>query len=100
MGFYVRQRVICINDKFHNPQVWPTHAPARPVEGVVYTVREIVPELGQDLVRLCEIINPKADFAQGFIEMAFAAARFRPLIQTDISQFHAIRERFSKRENA
>jgi hypothetical protein len=68
-----------------------------PVEGEIYTIREIVPGIdGFDAVflRLEEIINPVIEHDDPRIdgEAQFNAARFRPLQsrQTDISSLTAL----------
>lgn len=55
-----------------------------------YIVREVLIWDGRPCIRLCEITNPKVLYEnEGESEQAFAAWRFRPVIErkTDISIF-------------
>lgn len=72
---------------------------AFPVRGNVYTVREIELEHDSSFIRLVEIVNPSLHYGDGFAEVAFDIASFRPVkkTKTDISIFQKIdREIFSK----
>lgn len=68
------------------------YAEVTPEYGVVYTVRTISEKDGMTFLRFYEIKNPLHVYADGEMEMNFAARWFRPLIDkpTDISIFKTI----------
>ena len=78
--FYVGQRVVCINGRFH-PLVWEW-ADHVPVEGDVYTVRSVrtgtcpVDESYGPAIWLEELLNPRTGF---WSEVCFSTWRFAPL---------------------
>ncbi|WMT88255.1 hypothetical protein NO932_06500 [Pelagibacterium sp. 26DY04] len=80
-------KCVCINGS------WPPNSwygwEFLPREGETYTIRETLEIDGQAGLRLVEIENPRADYAWGFIEPAFAAVRFRPLTaqSDDLAKF-------------
>jgi hypothetical protein len=63
-----------------------------PVEGQVYTVREVCDYLGDVCVRLHEIVNPEYDARGNNLaeEHAFLARRFRPAKQTSIESLESL----------
>jgi hypothetical protein len=63
-----------------------------PEVGCIYTIREIV-DRGNGLAFLLdEIRNDPREYTDGFLELAFLASRFRPVVdrKTDISFAHEI----------
>lgn len=86
-NFHVGQRVCCVNDKegaFNIPGVVYERGDPLLVEvGEIYTIRELgTNDLGQPELRLVGIVR----FGDAWLHQA----RFRPLIETDISIFQAI----------
>lgn len=73
-------KCVCVNGDW-GPNAWYGWE-FLPKVGHVYTVRETLQIDGQDGVRLVEITNPKTDYAFGFIEPAFATARFLPAVES------------------
>lgn len=85
MSFHVGQHVICVDDKFGL-----TALPiAVPKKGVVYTVREVIPEdkWGPSTLRLHEVVNPLRAYAEGLCENSWDARAFRPLSSDRLSIF-------------
>jgi hypothetical protein len=73
---YVGQKVVCV-DACGFPLGW---AESPPKEGKIYTVRQVVRRTSVGLL-LCEIVNEPRLYADGFLEAAFCARRFRPAVQ-------------------
>lgn len=89
----IGQQVICINDKFNAEQI--KIIPNRPVEGKIYTIRDIFPVLDSVLglggkgVLLEEIINPFIENnmnTQYSFEPNFSSHRFKPILETEIKE--------------
>ncbi len=78
--FYVGQKVVCINGRFH-PLVWEW-ADHVPIKGEIYTVRQVlsgtcpVDHSSGSAIRLHELINPKSSNGD---EVCFSTWRFAPL---------------------
>lgn len=89
MTFRVGQKVVCVKEPSRDPlntnEVVPTL-------GNIYTIRSIAEYIGGTGVRVFEIVNAPCLYADGFMEVAFAAFCFRPLVErkTDITIFHRI----------
>jgi hypothetical protein len=107
MAFEVGQRVVCI-DARPGPGYVPT-GETLPREGVIYTVREVVPASTYgyevDCLYLAEIINRPRRYrcpALGSVicEMNFRSSRFRPLRPTRIAVFRQMLERASASDAA
>jgi hypothetical protein len=95
MTFYVGQKVVCVDAGGHDRYVPRGFKSSREMhgltEGRVYTVRWVGPALfGVMGIRVDEIIRPDCPIFGR--EAAFAAARFRPVVErkTDISLFTAM----------
>lgn len=86
--FQVGQRVICIDDDFH--QRFPEDVGTIfPVKGQIYTVRSVELTRYGPAITLVEIINVDQLYEDGFGELNFLPRRFRPVVErkTDISIF-------------
>jgi hypothetical protein len=103
-AFRVGQKVVCIEGRpigGSGFEIWP-------VEGAVYTVRElcISPWSAGVLMRLEEIHNAPIVYGRNGIvsrwECAFMVSRFRPIIErkTDISIFKAMLNPSKTKETA
>ena len=81
--FYVGQKVTLKDPVPHGWQI--SAAEVGPEFGVVYTIRSMT-TIG---LRFHEITNPPIDTSDGFLERAFVARNFRPVVErpTDISIF-------------
>ena len=101
MTFHVGQKVVCVDDTY--PDTWPDNelgyrTPHRPKKGYVYTIRNIEPFdtgefAGEFGVRLVELVNPTWSWDdRPKAEGCFAARRFRPVSETDISVFEKLLE--------
>lgn len=90
----VGQDVVCIDDKFTPEQV--ALIPNRPVEGSVYTVRDVFTTRMGQAIHLEELRNPSLDHPSGLgtFEPSFSIDRFQPLLtdeeETEIAE--AIKE--------
>ncbi|MEO6382006.1 MAG: hypothetical protein ABIO35_08410 [Nitrobacter sp.] len=87
MAFYVRQKVVCVDDQDF---ICPDNDAAAPKRGVIYTIRTIYSDYrNKPLVHLDEIRNEPRKWLTGHHEGGFFAQRFRPVIErkTDISIF-------------
>lgn len=98
--WHVGQRVVCVDA--HKPKVNIIISGSLR-ERAAYTVRSVFVHEGVVALRLEEIccvlwraISPYGDDQ----ECAFEAARFRPVVESDISVFTAILDRVNKREVA
>jgi|SRR5262245_17927790 len=90
---YEGRRVVCVD-----ATGWPQHIvngvnpPILPEEGVVYTIRAIIPgrEYGwpTDGALLMEIVNPGTHAT--IDRVVFRATRFRPLTPTNIDSFKSL----------
>ncbi len=96
MAFRVGQEVVCVDDAQHG-QYMPEGAVFGPgldglTRGQIYTVREVFtcdfPDWRGVQIRVNEIVR-KTHTTYG-LEIPFAAARFRPIVKTDISIFTAM----------
>lgn len=99
MNWHIGQRVVCVDGRREprRRRKWER----LPVEGLVYTIRDIVPrDDGRIAFRLNEITNLGAAYKSGFAELSFFASRFRPVVEpeADISERQAILDRLPKRE--
>lgn len=74
------QEVICIDDKFEAHQI--ALIPNRPVEGKIYTIRDVFTTRMGRAVHLEEITNPHLDHPSGMgtFEPSFSVMRFSPLV--------------------
>lgn len=94
MTFRAGQEVVCVDAAIH--EEWTTPGPGEVIfpgldgleQGAVYTIRELYFQGETLCVRLEEIIR-EYDF-WGDCEVGFNAARFRPVVKTDISIFTAM----------
>jgi hypothetical protein len=96
MTFRVGQKVVCVDADF---SMYGGKAPPNlPVEGGTYTLRGSVTNGLCIWWRLGEISNPTRDTELGIMEPAFAARRFRPVVErkTDISIFKKMLRPVSK----
>lgn len=85
MNFYVGQKVVCVDDQNYPPAAFKL-SPAVPTKNSVYTIRDVLTARGEPLVRLEEIVCEKHDFVDvGFVECAWWARRFRPLVERKTS---------------
>ena len=99
--FWVGQKVICIDDepsgKYCNPSLtyWEDMS-IEIVKGCVYTIRHLATDLLPTAsgptypglnIYVEEVIRP---LGRGNVECPFSAHRFRPLIETDISDLEAL----------
>lgn len=90
-NFHVGQKVVCVDAEFQRGDFYD--ATTLPVEGTVYTVRDVFePVPGAICIRLDEIVNDVEDFECGMMEAGFMVRRFRPVVErkTDISIFKAM----------
>ena len=96
MAFRVGQEVVCVDDTCH-PKYLPLGYVAAPTgldglrKGQTYTIREISSEWAGFpflCLRLNEITRPVFNSSDG--EPPYCAARFRPIVKTDISIFEAM----------
>ena len=80
----VGQEVICINDRFSPVQI--EIIPNRPLEGKMYTIRDIFTTRNGRAIQVEEINNPLLDHPSGMgkFEPSFAIDRFRPIVSDDI----------------
>lgn len=77
--FDIGQKIICVNDKFEKDCLPNIHA--FPINGRVYTVRDLVPAIDYDMKSTCailleELINPPNPMG---VENGFDSSRFRTL---------------------
>lgn len=74
--FVVGEKVVCVRlgGRGYGCEV-------KPVVGGVYTVRELISLNGEAQIRLVEIVNDVLHYKEGRIEAAWAAYRFRPLVE-------------------
>jgi hypothetical protein len=97
----VGDKVVCVRDDIDGG--YPNRE-KRPLEGIVYTIREICEGYPSDIdgrgiaIRLVEIVNPKIRYTEGLHEPAWSAHRFRPVTprKTDISFAHDILRKATK----
>lgn len=83
MTFHVGQRVVCIDAS----RMVAHHCERLPVQGEVYTIRDIIEWPGGTGLQFHEIVNSPKRYPEGFIECDFVARRFRPVKTTSISIF-------------
>jgi hypothetical protein len=78
------QEVICIDDTFMPPQI--ELIPNRPVEGKMYTIRDVFTTRMGKALHLEEITNPNLDHPSGLgkFEPSFSVDRFRRLVEEDV----------------
>ena len=85
----VNDKVLCINGQFDNPNV-PRDFQQLPIEGQIYTVRELVYSTLTKSYRvlLKEIVNKKIliDPVMGKAEPGFDARRFVPISEIEEQQ--------------
>lgn len=78
--WHVGQKVVCINDTWAHPSY--VHVQNRPVVNGIYVVRAVLIAHRVPHLRLREVRNPKMNWTEiGFAEIAFAANRFRPVVE-------------------
>lgn len=96
MAFYVGQKVVCVNDdwsmkltKWERFKAMFRRPDTDPVQGSVYTIREIVSHEARSWLRFYECENRPE---MGFGEPAYLITSFRPVVErkTDISELTAI----------
>lgn len=80
----VGQDVICINDKFRPEQI--ILIPNRPVEGKVYTIRDLFTTRNGRAIHLEQISNPHLDHPSGLgtFEPSFSVDRFTTLVDDEV----------------
>ena len=91
MNFRLRQKVVCVNDKWDADA--NKYVPNRPRKGGVYTIRGFDADPfdpNEPGVYLEEMVNPERDYLNGRIEGSFYAHRFRPIRTTSIDVFTAM----------
>jgi hypothetical protein len=90
MSFHVGQQVVCINEVFSSCPYWRRALTALPKLHMVYTIRHMREAHG--LIGLCfhEIVSPRAQFSEGFVEPAFNGKNFRPVKRTSIAIFEKL----------
>ena len=90
MSLRVGQQVVCISERFSPCQYWRRAITALPKLHGIYTIRHI--REAHDLIGLCffEIVSPRADFAEGYVEPAFNSRNFRPVKPTSIEAFEKL----------
>ena len=71
-------------------KIWRKLVPNLPVVSCVYSLREVYNRGGVIGIRLNEIHNPIAKFADGFTEGAFQSQYFRKVITPNIDCFHQL----------
>jgi hypothetical protein len=81
MNFEPGDKVLCVDDEWNCDAYQLIATPYRPICGMIYTVREVYerrdgagPPVG---LRLFELVNPVAAWADGAWETSFASGRFR-----------------------
>jgi hypothetical protein len=91
MRFHIGQQVVCINDVFSSCPYWRRALSALPKLHMIYTIRNMREAHG--LLGLCfyEIVSPRAQFSEGFVEPAFNSKNFRPVKPTSIAVFEKLR---------
>lgn len=79
----IGQDVVCIDDKFTPEQI--ALIPNRPVEGSVYTVRDVFTTRMGRAIHLEEVRNAPLDHPSGLgqFEPSFSVERFQPLLSDD-----------------
>jgi hypothetical protein len=84
MSLHVGHQVICMNDAFSPCPVWRAAVTAFPVLHGIYTIRHMREAHG--LIGFCfhEIVSPRRDFAESYVEPAFNSKNFRPVTRTSI----------------
>ena len=100
--FHIGQKVVCVNDHY-TPGSWDRGRPNLARAGVVYTVRTVcmwpyanAPMLA---ITLHEVINPVLLWDTGHtLEYAFAAHRFRPVVEKKTDAGMAILKEILERE--
>lgn len=100
MTFHVGQKVVCVRVS-EAVRIRGEEGYQIPREGSVYTIRSMVVS-GEDnlCIRLHELHNPPRIYREGFVEGAFRAENFRPVIErkTDISALTALLNPANNRE--
>lgn len=102
MSFHVGQRVVCVDDASRPGLLWSIGKAWGDLDGLrkgtIYTVRgiELAP-IGVLTLKLREIVR-KSPPGTGNLDAGFAAFRFRPVVETDISIFTAMLNPVPKRE--
>lgn len=78
-NFHVGQKVICIDDRYSNPQTMQ-HFKQWVERDKEYTIRKVRPQGAEGGVLLEEVVNPPCFFPQygGKLEPAFHPKRFVP----------------------
>lgn len=70
----------------HNNGSWVSeYGEIVPQFGVVYTIRDIFEGDGRVYLRFAEIVNAAFEYLDGFMECAFKARRFRPVVERKTS---------------
>jgi len=90
MTFHIGQQVVCINDVFSSCPYWRSAVSTLPKLHMIYTIRHMREAHG--LLGLCfyEIVSPRAQFAEGYVEPAFNSKNFRPVKRTNIEVFEKL----------
>jgi hypothetical protein len=90
MSFHIGQQVVCINDVFSSCPYWRSAVSAFPKLHMIYTIRHMREAHG--LLGLCfyEIVSPRAQFSEGYVEPAFNSKNFRPVKRTSIAVFEKL----------
>jgi hypothetical protein len=88
-------KAVCVDDRFDRSYFNTTDV--YPIKGRTYTVRDVMIEDGDVGLRLVEIVNaPRA--VQGYVESAFIATGFRPLLGDEQEALDAIEEEVKETE--
>ena len=90
MGFYVGQKLVCVDDTLQ-PGVAPWRPEDKPVVGNIYRIRQVTTDTGYLGLRLFEFDRPNTYLGIGpwgayhFPDLPYFASRFRPLVERKTS---------------
>ena len=92
---YIGQKIVCVGGPDRIIFYWEI----QPKRNAVYTIRDIRPRGDRLAFLLVEIVNPPANYDQGFDECGFWASRFKPVktFKNDISIFQRIVDKVNKK---
>jgi hypothetical protein len=98
MSFEIGQQVVCISVKFTEQKLWRKTARSIPKLHGIYTIRDIYEWNGLVGLYFHEILNPSAQFIDGYGEPCFNAKNFRPVKPTSIEVFTELLEPIKRPE--
>jgi hypothetical protein len=90
MSFEVGRQVVCVNDGFSHVALWRRTARSLPRLNSVYTIREIYRFEGLVGLYFFEILNPSAEFSDGYGEPCFNSKNFRLVKSSSIEIFEKL----------